>query len=286
MRIVVLGASGQIGCLVVKQLEKDFPDSQIIACSRAGEGNSFKFAPLKDNWELLGKVDVLINCIGIIKEEKNLSFQKAHQGITAKILEQMQSIGNPRLIQISVLGAVGNSPSKFMSTKGKADEHLLQNKNTLVIRPSIVCTPNTMMVRKIKTLFRMSRYLGTYLPIPLHFLNTKIQPVLGAELAEIISRTCVQKIDGIVNVTGPEIINLKELLCLLPKKIRFIPLLKKVSDLLIKPITTFFPSLLNQEQYKLLSKENVADNALCEQILGRKMGSTLGFWKRELNSKP
>ena len=194
-RIILLGASGQIGSFIYQYLKQNFPDIFIKACIRQipDKANAHAytlFHPFTDHWQQLGYADVLINCIGIIRETNNFSFEQAHTGLTKLILHNRQKIGNPKIIQISALGADPHSPVAFLSTKGRADELLLKCSNTCVVRPSIVCTADTMVAQKLKLLSRLSRYLMNYLPFPEHILQTQIQPIMPEDLAALIAKLC------------------------------------------------------------------------------------------------
>src|SRR5205085_9465665 len=140
MRIVVLGSTGQIGSSIISNLRDDYPSSQIVACSRKTIPGHFSFNPFTDNWEKLGKTDVLINSVGIIKENANFSFRKIHVGLTELILKNRNAIGAPRIIQLSVNGADASSKSGFLNTKAESDKILTDHENTVVVRPSLVCT--------------------------------------------------------------------------------------------------------------------------------------------------
>lgn len=295
MRIVIIGANGQIGRHVYQQACEAFPNDEILGCVRHKHlhfegctGNkrqhSYVFDPFKDDWKKLGKVDVLVNCIGIIRESGELTFQKAHIGLTRLILQHRQSLGSPRIIQVSVLGADKVSPSEFMNTKAIADEELLQEEDTYIVRPSIVCTHNTMMVQKLLKLGNISRVMFNWLPFPAHILDTKIQPVLAEDVGKIIVKIAkAGSKQRIINITGPEEISLGSLLKLVNNgRIKIIPVPKKVFNALLPVIHFIAPGLLSREQLMLLASSNTASNKACSELLGRETSSTWSFWKNEL----
>lgn len=281
MRIAVLGSTGQIGAYVVKQIQQDYPEAKILACSRKPSKGHFLFNPFENNWESLGKINVVINSIGIIEETSRLSFEKAHEGLTSRILQNRHVIGDPRIIQVSVLGANTKSPFPFLYTKGKADQTLLSKPNTVVVRPSIVCTPGTVIVQKMKLLKSISKYLGGYLPFPASLLKTKIQPVMGVDLASIISNLCITQKTGVVSVVGPEEISIQQLIEILSPKIRIVAVNQKLSDLTMRILWKVFPSLINKSQYELLFADNIGDKRETETYLNNSLQSTMNFWKNE-----
>ena len=195
-------------------------------------------------------------------------------------------IGMPRIIQVSVLGAEKESSSVFMSTKAIADDELVTEDDSFVVRPSIVCSHNTMMVQKMKMIGRMAKWTFNRLPFPAHFLQTKIQPVLVEDLAQIICNIArTGSNERIINISGPEEIGLDALIKLLNNgAIKIIPVSKELFDAMFPVLRIFASSLLSKEQMLLLSKNNTADNSICKSILGREMSSTWSFWKDELTT--
>ncbi|MES2734344.1 MAG: hypothetical protein V4714_21530 [Bacteroidota bacterium] len=295
-KIVILGASGQIGSVVFRRLCLAFPQADIIGCVRNlgkpieinAHANYLQFDPFHDNWGMLGKITVLINSIGIIEEKPGMGFQKVHQGLTDLMLQHRAQLGNPKLIQVSVLGADTESPSAFLRTKALADETLLKHPNTVVIRPSIVCTPNTVMVQKLRMLGKISLYLAGYLPFPRGFANTRIQPILGDELADLMAVLCRHnQHPSLIQAVGPVTFSIRHLIGQLCKKpIRLLPIPQTLFDQAFKVISFLLPKLLNREQFQLLKHDNIADAAVCEDLLGKPLSSTETFWKEELGSEP
>lgn len=282
MRIAVLGATGQIGRYVVKQLQQDHPNAEILACSRKPAKGHFLFRPFDDDWYQLGKVDVLVNSIGIIEPTSELSFAKAHMGMTAIILKNRQIIGDPRIIQVSVLGADEVSSSPFLSTKANADRMLLNHPNSVVVRSSIVCTPGTVIVQKMKLLKKISKYFASYLPFPASLLKTKIQPIMGQDLASIISNLCTSQNSGVIEIVGPEEISIRQLIKLLSPDIKIIAINQKLADLSMSILCKVFPGFINKSQYELLFADNIGDRKETEKHLNKPLQSTMNFWKSEL----
>jgi uncharacterized protein YbjT (DUF2867 family) len=288
-RICILGASGQIGSALMARLPVDFPTAEVVGCVRkevasTSAASYIRFNPFIDDWRVLGNVDVLINSIGIIEETADLTFEKTHQGLTRLMLENRSLLGNPKLIQISVLGADTESHSPFLRSKAKADEALLSQSRTVVIRPSIVCTPGTVMVQKLRMLGRMSRWLGGYLPFPNRFAQTRIQPVLANDLAHLVSILCAtDQHPSLIEAVGPEAYSLKQLIGHVGKRpIRLLLFPQAWFNALFPLGERLLPGLLNRGQLYLLEQDNVADVNVFRELLGRQPGGTNPFWQQEL----
>lgn len=292
MRLVVLGASGQLGSRVLQQLRQDYPGDQVLGTVRvparatapggAPPKELLLFDPFGDDWARLGRVDVLINCIGIIRETPALDFTRAHLGLTSLMLQHRVMLGNPRIIQVSALGADVASSSAFLRTKGLADVQLLRQPGTVVLRPSIVCTPDTMLSRKLQLLGNICRFTAGLLLFPAQSLQTKIQPVAAADLTALVSQLCCHSFTGVVALGGKETYSLKQLLRLLPTCRKILPVSQAWCNHLMPLLAQVFAALPDKEQQLLLQQDNVTDTAICEQILGRPMASTQAYWQEAL----
>lgn len=291
MRIVLLGSTGQIGSVIFKTLCEKFPNDEVVgvvrnnapAISERSNHRYLQFLPFTNDWSVLGKTDVIINCIGIIKETKELSFEKAHIGLAKIIINNLEKIGNPKLIQVSILGADKSSDSEYSRTKAMADELLLGCSKTYIIRPSIVCTHNTLIVKKFRMLKTMSKIFIGYMLFPAKFFNTQLQPVMGDDVANVIVELCKANPSGrIIHLVGPEIIQVKELL----KKYMGIKLIKIPSflfDAIYNLLYPVFKNIIGRDQVKMLSVDNTGDKKAAEELLGRPMQSCDNFWRDELS---
>lgn len=287
MKITVLGATGQIGSVIHNGLRNR---QDIVGTSRKPGAKCIQFDPFRDNWSLLDKTDVLINCVGQIEATKNSSFYDVHIGLTKLIIKNRELIGNPRIIQLSALGASTRHEVEFLRTKGIADDLLLQYPDTIVVRPSIVCTHQTMIVKKMLMLNRMSRLTRGIVLVPKGFLQTRIQPVMPEDLVGVIHSLCgsIKPQKG-VDLVGPQPLSFKEIVTMMFKtrdmNLRLIEIPKIICDAaVICCISVFFPKVINSQQYQLLFADNVADSFEIEKMLHRPLLSPLPFFINEFNN--
>lgn len=293
-RIAIIGASGQIGRLITNALKQHFLDAEIIALSRKTQlvqHGYTVFDPAADDWSKLGKIDILINSAGIIQESKNVAFHQVHVDLMHSIIENRQLINNPRIIHISALGADPLHPIAFLKTKGIGDQILLKQQDTYILRPSIVCTPNALLVQKFKILFELSsRYLFNHTLLPTDFSKTRIQPVMPIDLEKVVAELCKQNPEQkIWNVVGAEEISFGWLMELASKvrnqKLTTIEIPKNLVASVTKNfISVWFPGLINYDQFQLLFKDNIADKRPMEQLIGKKADSTIAFWENEFKN--
>jgi NADH dehydrogenase len=285
MRIAIFGGTGQVGTVITKKVFDDFPKSEILSCSRSGSGlKGFKFNVFQEDWSVLGKLDVIINSVGIIEEKGENTFDKIHIEVVNKILKERERIGKPKIIHISVLGADKKSPSRYASTKGIADEILQKEDNWNIIRPSFVCTPGTAIINKVLMLKNMAKWQLGFLPCPAHFLSAKFQPVMGVDLAFVAIECIKQNLTNqVIYGTGPDIFSLEDWIRIAGKgKIKIIKIPKKLIDIPFRILIKIFPRIMSIDQYLLLGEDNVHEHSLLEEILNRKPQSTFQFWNKEL----
>ncbi len=288
-RVAIIGASGTLGKIIVKKLNS-LPDVELVKLSRntsLGPEGFLVFEPEKDDWKKIGDVDILINAAGIIHESKDAEFEKVHVHLVQKIIENRHVIGDPKIIQISALGADEKHPIAFLRTKGVADTILIKQANTFVLRPSIVCTSNALLVTKFKMMFDISKYFFNHAVLPASFLKTRIQPIMEYDFAETIELLCRQNASQpIIDMPGAEQISFQWLMDLAgevrKQKMIALEIPKNLVEAVTKNfISIWFPGLINYDQFQLLFKDNIAEKRAIEELLGRPVQSTLDFWKKE-----
>lgn len=284
MKITVLGATGQIGSAIRDGLGNRH---DVVGTSRNPGARCIQFDPFRDDWSVLGKTDVLINCVGQIEATKNCSFTDIHIGLTKLAIRNRALIGNPRIIQISALGASATHEIEFLRTKGMADDLLLQYPDTTVVRPSIVCTHQTMIVKKMLTLNRISRLTRGIVLVPKGFLHTRIQPVMPEDLVDVIHSLCLSvKTRKVVDLAGPQPLSFGEIVIMMSKTqrtdLRLIEIPKIICDAVVYCcISVVFPKVISSQQYKLLFANNIADCFEIEKMLHRPLLSPLSFFINE-----
>lgn len=288
-RVAVIGASGTLGKIIVQRLGT-MQDIALIKLTRntsLGPEGYQVFEPEKDNWANLGHIDILINAAGIIHESKDAEFEKVHVKLVQKIIENRHVIGDPKIIQISALGADEKHPIAFLRTKGIADSILVKQAYTYILRPSIVCTSNALLVKKFKMMFDISKVFFNHAVLPTNFLKTRIQPIMEDDFAETIGLLCTKNPPTpILDLPGSEQISFQWLMDLAGEvrnqKVTALEIPKNLVEAVTKNfISIWFPGLINYDQFQLLFKDNIADKKPIEDFLGHPVSSTLEFWRKE-----
>ena len=271
----ILGGGGFIGRYLVRNLTKKnyrciistrkaFQKGYLKTQATPGaieliNWNPNNFSELK---EAINNSDVVINLIGILYETRKQKFYNIHSSIPEAVAKICNDSDVKKFIHVSAIGASENSKSLYQKSKYQGEVKALENfKNTVVIRPSVVCGTEDNFTNLFSKL--------SILPIiPVVGMNYKFQPILVTDVADAIVQAIETKDNKgkIYEIGGPKIISfgdmVKSILSTINKK-RFVvgmpmPLAKiqsTITDLL--PI----PPILSRDQCEILSEaDNVVSN--------------------------
>ena len=271
----ILGGGGFIGRYLVRNLTKKnyrciistrnaFQKGYLKTQATPGsieliDWNSNNFDELKES---INNSDVVINLIGILYENRKQKFMKIHRDIPEAVAKICAQSDVKKFIQVSAIGASENSKSLYKRSKFQGEVNALTNfKNTVIIRPSVVCGTEDNFTNLFSKL--------SILPIiPVVKMNYKFQPILVSDVADTIVKAIEAKDNHgkIYEIGGPQVISfgdmVKSIMKTLNKK-RFVvempmPLAKTQSVLMsMLPI----PPMLTIDQCKILSEaDNIVSN--------------------------
>ena len=271
----ILGGGGFIGRYLVRNLTKKnyrciiptrkaFQKGYLKTQATPGaiellDWNSNNFSELK---EAIKNSDVVINLIGILYETRKQKFYNIHAGIPEAVSKICSESGVKKFIHVSAIGANEKSKSLYQKSKYQGEVKALNNfKNTIIIRPSVVCGTED----NFTNLFSKLSFLPV---IPVVGINYKFQPILVTDVADAIVEAIETKENEgkIYEIGGPKIISfgdmVKSILKTINKK-RFViempmsiaKFQSTITDLL--PI----PPILTKDQCEILSEaDNVVSN--------------------------
>jgi nucleoside-diphosphate-sugar epimerase len=213
--------------------------------------------------EAINNSDIVINLIGILFETRKQKFSKIHIDLPDLISKFCAESKVKKFIHVSAIGANAESESVYQQSKFQGEVKALNNfKNTVIIRPSVVCGTED----NFTNLFSKLSFLPV---IPVVGINYKFQPILVTDVADSIIKVIETKNNEgkIYEIGGPKIISfgnmVKSILHTINKK-RFVvempmPLAKIQSDILsLLPIAP----ILTRDQCKILSE---ADNVVSKK---------------------
>ena len=151
--------------------------------------------------------DIVINLIGILYETRKQKFSKIHSDIPDIISKICAESNVKKFIHVSAIGANANSKSLYQKSKFDGEVKALNNfKNTIVVRPSVVCGTEDNFTNLFAKL--------SFLPIiPVLKINYRFQPILVTDVADAIMRAIdIKNNEGkIYEIGGPKIISFGEI---------------------------------------------------------------------------
>ena len=271
----ILGGGGFIGRYLVRNLtkknyrciistRKPFEKGYLKTQATPGAIELIKWDPnnFSELKEAIKNSDVVVNLVGILYETRKQKFYNIHTNIPDVISKICSESDVKKFIHVSAIGANENSKSLYQKSKYQGEVKALNNfKNTIIIRPSVVCGTEDNFTNLFSKL--------SILPIiPLVGINYKFQPILVNNVADAIVKSLeIDNNEGkIYEIGGPKVISfgnmIKSILHTINKKRMVVslpmPIAKiqtTITDLL--PI----PPILTKDQCKILSEaDNIVSN--------------------------
>jgi len=272
----ILGGGGFIGRYLVRNLTKKnyrciistrkaFQKGYLKTQATPGaieliNWNSNNFSELKES---IKNSDIVINLIGILYETRKQKFYNIHSSIPEAVAKICNDSDVKKFIHVSAIGASENSKSLYQKSKYQGEVKALENfKNTVVMRPSVVCGTED----NFTNLFSKLSILPV---IPVVGMNYKFQPVLVTDVADAIVQAIETKGNEgkIYEIGGPKVISfgdmVKSILSAINKK-RFVVEMPMPLAKIQSTITDFLPipPILTRDQCEILSEaDNVVSNS-------------------------
>ena len=269
----ILGGGGFIGRYLVRNLtkknyrciittRKTFEKGYLKTQATPGaiellDWNPNNFSELK---EAIKNSDVVINLIGILYETRKQKFYNIHSSIPEAVAKICSEANVKKFIHVSAIGANENSKSLYQKSKHLGEVKALSNfKNTVIIRPSVVCGTED----NFTNLFSKLSILPV---IPLIGINYKFQPILVTDVATAIVQAIETKDNEgkTYEIGGPKVISfgdmVKSILRTINKK-RFVVQMPMAIAKIQSTITDLLPipPILTKDQCEILSE---ADNVV------------------------
>lgn len=260
-RIVVLGGSGFIGRALAARLASDGA-SVIVPTRNRDRARPLFLLPTVDAVEadvhdpatlarLVTGADAVVNLVGILNESGADTFERAHVALARNVVAACGKAGVARLLHMSALNADPAGPSKYLATKGEAENAVAASALAWTIfRPSVVFGEGDSFLALFA---RLARWLPV---IALAAPDARFQPVWVGDVASAFahaldSRACVrQRYD----LCGPKVYTLRELVRWTAETAGS-----------VRPIVPLTGSLASMQAYvlehlpgKLMSRDNLA----------------------------
>ena len=271
----ILGGGGFIGRYLVRNLTKKnyrciittrkaFQKGYLKTQATPGaielvDWNPNNFSELK---EAIKNSDIVINLVGILFENRKQKFYNIHTNIPEAVAKICSDSDVKKFIHVSAIGANENSKSLYQKSKYQGEVKALNNfKNTIIIRPSVVCGAEDNFTNLFSKL--------SILPIiPIVGINYKFQPILVNDVVDAIVQAIeIKGNEGkIYEIGGPKVISfgdmVKSILKTINKKRFVVPMPMPIAKIQ-STITDLlpFPPILTKDQCEILSEaDNVVSN--------------------------
>lgn len=283
MNILLTGSTGFIGNHLLRALLQQ--GHCVTACCRNPNRlliNSDNLKPLtvdfanfdsSEQWLAhLNGIDVIINCVGIIAETKNQTFEQLHSLAPIALFEAAVLAGVKKVIQISALGADANAESAYHLSKKAADEVLRGLPlDWFILQPSIVYGDGA----------QSSALLQALAALPIHVLpeggKQLLQPIVIDDLVAVVCR-CLESDTAsqqTLALVGAESISyagllqgLRQRLGKSPARTLSLPYRYLLASVGLGQYLLGEP-ILSKDNIAMLSRGNTADASAITQLLQR-----------------
>jgi NADH dehydrogenase len=279
----VFGGSGFIGRYVVKRLAQE--GYVVRVPSRDPEGALFlkpmgmvgQIVPLYASvteeataHRAVEGAEVVVNLVGVLTESGRASFQAIHAEGSERIARLSAAAGVGRLVQISAIGADPASPSRYASTKGKAEQAVLAAfPGAVILRPSLVFGLEDQLFNRFAAIARVAPFM------PVIAGDTKMQPVFVSDVADAVmaAQGSSPARGKVFEIGGPRVWTFREILAFVletTKRHRMLVDVPMGIARLLASVMQHMPGKpLTPDQLLMLSKDNVVSpNALGLADLG------------------
>ena len=282
----ILGGGGFIGRYLVRNLTKKnfrciiptrnpFTKGHLKTQAPTGaiEIINFSQSSFDEVKKAINNSDVVINLCGILHESRKQKFNTIHADLPETIAKLCAQSDVKKFIHVSAIGASKESQSKYQQSKFLGEEKALNNfKNTVVIRPSVVCGNEDNFTNLFAKL--------SFSPIiPVVNMNYKFQPIFVNDVARAILKVIeIKNNEGkIYEIGGEKIMTFEDIVKLILKIIRKKRLVVEMPMTLAKAQGTLLsllpiPPILTKDQCLILSEKDnvVSGNHLTLQDLNIK----------------
>lgn len=287
MKILVVGASGFIGEHLVRAL-RDRGHEAIGAARRATAPGWINADYARDQTDAdwlprLGGIEVVVNCVGILRERGTQTFAALHDAGPRALFAACLQAGVRRVIQVSALGADEHARSGYHRSKRAADAFLATLPlEWTIVRPSLVFGPGGASASLFSQLAALP-----LIPLPgdggQQVQPTHIDDLIALLVATIESDAAVHRT---IDAVGPRAVTLHEWLGALRTQLglgraHFVPVPMPLVRLGARLGRRMPGALLDPETLDMLEQGNVADPGGATAMLGHAPRPVERFIARE-----
>jgi uncharacterized protein YbjT (DUF2867 family) len=267
----VFGGSGFIGRYVVKRLAQQGyvvrvavrdPEAALFLKPMGAVGQVVPLYASVMNEPTVHRAieaaEVVINLVGALTESRTASFQAVHTEGAERIARIAAASGVNRLFQVSAIGADPNSPSRYASTKGMAEQVVLAAfPDATILRPSLVFGVEDKFFNRFAEIARLAPFM------PVICGDSKMQPVFVIDVADaVMAALRLTATRGkTYELGGPRVWTFREILAFILKQTRrhkkLIDIPMNIARMQARILQHVPGKPLTPDQLLLLSNDNV-----------------------------
>lgn len=195
----------------------------------------------------------------MIEEAPGATLERVHVELARRLAAAHEALGAPRVLPVSALGARADRTARFLSTKAVGDRVLMDALGTraLVLRPSIVWTPGTRIVRKLVRLARIARFTGGVFPAPAGLLECRLQPILCDDLERAVLGELAGDTGGVLELAGRDVVRLGEPVGMAFRARGLRPRPIRLPGVFWSAAASLCPRLISRAELVLVGEDNV-----------------------------
>jgi NADH dehydrogenase len=158
---------------------------------------------------LFAGMDVVVNLIGILNENRRTTFASVHAELARKVVAAARRARVRRLLHMSSLGADPDGPSRYLRSKAAAELHVRAAASELpfaIMRPSVIFGPGDSLTRRFAQLLQLSAGV-----LPLARAKSQFAPIAVQDVAEAFLRVLNARevhINETYELCGPDVMSL------------------------------------------------------------------------------
>ncbi len=273
-KIVIFGASGQIGKSLIRKLTKF--NYRVVAITRNIHRKGYVLKTQSNSGYLeivetsifdenkieniIKDSDICINLVGILFEKGKVNtFKNIHEYFPLMIAKICKRNNIKQFIHLSALGIDTAVDSKYASSKLRGEKHIKDNfENFTILRPSIVYSREDSFTTSFMSLLNLLPFFPLY-----YGGKTIFSPIHCSDLTKIIFEVINRDIKSLtIDCIGPEKITFKKIIQILLKLIKknriLIPLPTTIAKLSASIFEKLPKPLITLDQLKLLKYDNIS----------------------------
>jgi NADH dehydrogenase len=280
--IVVTGGSGYLGSHIVKRLVGLNNPVRVLIHNLERTKREKRLKGLDVEWfegdvtrpdslmkAFLG-ASAVIHTVAIAIEKGSGTYEEINYEGTINVVEAMKEAAIGRLIHISQLGAEKDLPYRFLASKGKAEDYVVNSGlNWTLFRPSVIWGPEDEFANTFARLVPFSPIIYPLVDKNALFEPVWVEDVTTSVLFALESQGTIGKK---YEIGGPEILTLEEIERRILEAVGARRILVPFPKRLLKIVVTLMENLLasppvTNSLLELLAVNNVTDeNAIYEFV--------------------